>query len=214
MPPETLERIYVAIEALGSEVPTGYVLARTNRTTADDRLLIPLTGLKAPTPWVALEVEIRVAREVTFSFSSPTVKEPQLLGKIFRPVAVPRSLTKSAAKARNTFDPSRYLASSEELRNALAAACPDNPLGLLAYLLCAGREGFEFDPIDQARIGTTPSWVQDPEHQTCPQCGRRMTLVLQLPGTVLSRKAFHRGTFFLFGCMSHPSETKSLAQFT
>lgn len=93
-------------------------------------------------------------------------------------------------------------------------ACPENPHGLLAYLLCAGRESYEFEPIDQARVGTSPSWVQDPQHQLCPQCQRRMSLILQLPGTLLSHQAYHRGTFFLFGCPTHPTETSSLGQFT
>lgn len=210
----SLERIYTAIEAIGSEEPNGYILARTNRTTADARLLVPLTGIVAPSPWVGQEVEIHLAKDVRFSLGGAQVNEPQLLGKIFRPVAVPRRLTKSGAKARNTFEPGRYLAGSVDLRTQLEAACPEDPQGLLAYLLCAGRQSHEFDPIDQARIGTSPSWVQDAEQHLCPVCKQRMALILQVPGTMLSRKAYHRGTFFFFGCPSHPTQTSSLGQFT
>ena len=211
---ESLEAVYRAIEALGSEPPNGYVLARTNRTTTDDRLVVPLVGLLAPRPWLDREVRINVGRDVELSMSSGTATEPQLLGRCFRAVAVPRHRAKSGAKARNTFDPGALYSESAELRDALAAVCPANPVGLLAYLLCAGRESFEFEPIDQARIGTSPAWVQDPDHQQCPVCEKRMTLILQVPGTLVSRKAFHRGTFYLFGCPNHPDETRSLGQFT
>lgn len=209
-----LERVYTVVEALGTESPSGYVLARTNRVAPDERLLVPLLGPAAPSPWAGQQVEVTVAKDVVFSLGQTTVAEPQLLGCIYRHVAVPRRLTKSGKKARNVFDPKRYYADSPDLRMALSAICPKFPEDLLAYLLCAGRQSHEFEPIDQARVGNSPAWVQAPEHQICPVCGRRMTMILQLPGTLLSRKAFQCGTFFLFGCDRHPEQTKSLGQFT
>lgn len=112
------------------------------------------------------------------------------------------------------FSPGDYVARSPALLDALTALCAAYPRELLAFLLCVGRESFEFEPIDQGRIGTTPAWVQDPEYPTCDHCRKRMQLIVQLPGMVISEKAFHRGTFFLFGCPVHPHHTKQLGQFT
>jgi hypothetical protein len=209
-----LEEIYAAIEALGSEPPNGYILARTNLHAPSDQLIVPLLGAE-PFPWCQKQIEITVGNEVSFKIvASPTVASPQFLGKVYRPVAVPRHKTKSGSKQRNIFEPNRYFKQSERLRKALLAICPDDPEALLSYLLCAGRESFEFEPIDQARIGTSPAWVQDPQYPTCLSCRAPLKLILQVPGAVLSRSSFHRGTFFLFGCTKHPENTQSLGQFT
>lgn len=41
-----------------------------------------------------------------------------------------------------------------------------------------------------------------------------MSLILQRPGGILSAKALRGGTFDLFGCRSHPEQTKTVAQHT
>jgi hypothetical protein len=212
--PEQLERIYTLVEQLGTVAAVGCVLARTNRVSGETRCLIPVPNELAAFPWAGRVIEAKVSKEVDFQFVEADVLEPTLLGHVYRPVRVPRHQTKEGVKERNTFSPERYFGSSTALVAALEAVCPEHPQELLSYLLCIGRNSFEFEPIDQARIGTSPAWVQDPEHQTCEECKKRMQLVLQLPGTVLSKKAFHRGTFYLFGCLSHPHRTKTLGQFT
>jgi type II secretory pathway pseudopilin PulG len=213
--PEQLERIYGLVEQLGTVPATGYVLARTNKSTSETRCLIPIpTGLPE-FPWAGRIIEVTVApRDVEFQFVDAPVGEPTLLGHVYRPVRVPRHQTKRSAKERNTFSPERYVVNNPPLLAALTAVCRQYPGELLSYLLCAGQSSFEFEPIDQARIGTSPAWVQDPEPQICDECKGRMHLVLQLPGTVISTKAFRSGTFYLFGCIRHPHRTKSLGQFT
>lgn len=213
--PEKLERIYTMVEKVGTVPSTGYVLARTNRRTQERRCLVPIPGGLSDFPWAGSVVEARVGpKDVEFQFVEVPATEPSLLGQIYRPVLVPRFPTKNAARQRNVFSPGNYIVRSPELLAELRTACVDYPYELLSYLLCAGRESFEFEPIDQARIGTSAAWVQDPEHQTCDQCRKRMQLILQLPGTVISEKSFHRGTFFLFGCPRHPHLIKHLGQFT
>lgn len=212
--PEQLEHIYSLVEQTGTTAANGYVLARTNKTTTETRCLVPIPKELPQFPWAGRVVEATVSNTVELQFVEATAFEPSLLGHVYRPVQVPRHATKSLAKQRNTFSPQRYVANSEELSVALSTVCPKYPTELLCYLLCVGRASFEFDPIDQARIGTSPAWVQDPEHQTCDECRKRMHLVLQLPGTLISKKAFHRGTFYLFGCVTHPDRTKTLGQFT
>lgn len=212
--PEQLERIYTHVEKTGGVAANGYVLARTNITVDETRCLIPVPKDLPDFPWAGKVIEATVAKEVKFQFVEAAAAAPSLLGHLYRPVLVPRHKTKSSSKERNTFSPERYVASSTELSEALGAVCPMYPTELLSYLLCVGRASFEFEPIDQARIGTSPAWVQDPEQQTCDECNRRMRLVLQMPGTVLSTKAFHRGTSYLFGCLIHPHQTKTLGQFT
>lgn len=211
---EQLERIYTFVEQVGTVPSNGYVLARTNKSTGETRCLVPIPRSLPDFPWAGKVVEVKVAKDVEFTFVEATVVEPTLLGHVYRPVRVPRHQAKHSAKERNMFSPDRYAASSPELHAALSAVCPEYPIELLSYLLCVGRASFEFEPIDQARIGTSPAWVQDPEHQTCPECRKRMNLLLQLPGAVVSEKAFHRGTFYLFGCLTHPYQIKSLGQFT
>lgn len=211
---EQLEHIYAQVERLGSVPANGCVLARTNRRSREERCLVPIPVELSDFPWAGSVIEVRASRCVEFEFVQASTAEPTLLGNVYRPVRVPRHRTRSSGKARNTFSPERYIANSPELLTALNDVCRKYPRELLSYLLCAGRASFEFEPIDQARIGTSPAWVQDAEHQTCDECGKRMRLVLQLPGTVISGTAFHRGTFYLFGCLAHPHQTKSLGQFT
>jgi hypothetical protein len=209
-----LEHIYMLVERTGTVAVNGYVLARTNRRSDDSRCLIPIpTGLPK-FPWAGKAVLVTTSSEVQFQFVDAAAVEPSLLGHVYRAVQVPRHQSHGSAKARNTFAPQKYVASSENLHAALKEVCPAYPTDLLSYLLCVGRANFEFEPIDQARIGTSPAWVQDPDHPVCKECGKRMALVLQMPGTTISKKAFQRGTFYLFGCVDHPDQTKSLGQFT
>lgn len=211
---DQLERLYTLVERTGTVAANGYVLARTNRSTSEARCLVPVPKELPDFPWAGKVIEATVSREVQFQFVDEAAVEPSLLGRIYRPVQVPRHQSKGSAKKRNTFSPEQYVAKSPELREVLETLCAKYPVELLSYLLCAGRASFEFEPIDQARIGTSPAWVQDPEYQTCDECNKRMRLVLQLPGTVVSEQAFHRGTFYLFGCLTHPDQTKTLGQFT
>ena len=101
-----------------------------------------------------------------------------------------------------------------ELAVALRALCPRYPSELLAYLLSTGLATFEFDGINQARIGGTPAWIQDPEFPVCPQCGKRMKFILQLPGSLLHKKGFQEATFYLFGCKQHPENIQSVEQYS
>lgn len=212
--PEQLERIYALVEQTGTVASNGYVLARTNATTTETRCLVPIPEDLAEFPWAGRAVEATVSKQVELALVEAATDKPMLLGRVYRAVRVPRHETRGSAKGRNTFSPDRYVANGPGLPAALKAVCPRYPTELLSYLLCVGRESFEFEPIDQARIGTSAAWVQDPEHPICDECKKRMRLVMQLPGTVLSKKAFHRGTFYLFGCATHPGHTKTLGQFT
>lgn len=209
-----LETIYSLVERTGTVAANGYMLARTNKCIDDSRCLVPIPmGLPA-FPWAGKVIEVIASKEIQFQFVDATAVEPSLLGNVYRLVQVPRHQSKGSAKARNVLAPERYVANNPELVEALKEVCPRYPTELLSYLLCIGRASFEFEPIDQARIGTSPAWVQDSKQQTCNKCGKRMALVLQLPGTTISTKAFHRGTFYLFGCSTHPDQIKTLGQFT
>lgn len=71
------------------------------------------------------------------------------------------------------------------------------------------RQRTFWQSVDELAVG---------RHHRVPSRARggccEVQLVLQLPGTVISSKSFHRGTFYLFGCARHPEQTKSLGQFT
>ena len=208
-----LEAIYTLVEGSSTLPAAGHVLARTNRRSTAPGCIIPIPEELPGFPWAGRRIEVAVAKEVEYRFIEPAPGAPSLLGKVVRPVRVPRYRTGRAGTTRNAFAPEKYLAACPELRAALAEVCPAYPSELLAYLLCIGGETFEFEPINQARIGTSAAWVQSPEHQNCGECGKRMALILQLPGTAISRKHLHEGTFYLFGCAQHPERTSSVAQF-
>lgn len=150
--------------------------------------------------------------DVTFRLAGDAVMETRLTGKVFRRVRVPRAST-SSGKVRNVYSPRRYVASNVALRTALRELCPDSPDALLSYLLCVGTDSHEFEPIDQVRIGGTPAWVQDPEWPKCEQCNRRLSLIVQIPGVLLSATEAAR-TYYWFGCKRHTESTKMIEQFT
>jgi hypothetical protein len=208
---QQLEAVYTQIDHLGTEAPSCAVLARTNLHSQDDReWVIPVPSYVEA--WGGRVISAEAGSDVAFRFSALSASQPILRGRVYRIVPVPRHLTKSG-KARNQFSPSEYVHSSSQLLAALRAVCPAYPGELLAYLLAGGAETFEFDPMFQARIGGSPSWVQDAEFPNCPECKKRMSLILQLPGALLPGKKLPEGTFFFCGCAKHPDKTKTVAQF-
>ncbi|MBQ5939116.1 hypothetical protein [Massilia sp. AB1] len=209
-----LEHIYQLVERTGSIASNGYILARTNETNDNPGCLIPIPAGLPDFPWAGKTIEVTRTDDVAFRFVDAAPAQPSLSGKVCRPLQVPRHQTTGTGQGRNAFAPEKYLAASEELEAALKQVCPGHPKELLSYLLCAGGESGEFEPIDQARIGASAAWAQSPKHQDCDVCGKRMTLVLQLPGTTIDRKHFHSGMFYLFGCVRHPEQLKSVVQHT
>lgn len=210
---EQLEEIYRLIETGGSEKANGFVLGRLNVAAEDTSCIVAIPGEVEGFPWAGMSVAIDVGKEVRFRLLENSGTRTQLLGRKYRPVAVPR-VRLNSGKMRNQFFPSKYVKRSEALRKLLVGICPEYPAELLSYLLCVGGSSFEFEQIDQGRIGTSAAWVQDPKFQYCDQCNKKMALILQLPGTLLHKKALHRGTFYFFGCKKHADRTRTLAQFT
>jgi len=209
---DQLESVYAQVTQIGTETPSCAILARTNqRSGGDQNWSIPIPSYVEP--WAGHAISAEFGPDVQFRFSSSTTPEPALRGVIYRIIPVPRIRTKGG-KERNQFAPSRYVANSPKLLSALSAICPSYPSDLLAYLLMAGAETFEFDPMFQARIGGQPSWVQDAEFPQCDDCKKRMSLVLQLPGTMLPGKPLASGTFYFFACAKHPDKTKTVGQFS
>lgn len=207
-----LEDIYDIIETLGEVAPAGFVLARTNRSTADTSCCVAIPETLEDFPWAGKVYEYLPDGAAGFKEIKGANEDTKFLGQLYRPVAVPRYQTKSN-KLRNAFAPQKYVQSSDALRTALAALCPDYPTELLTYLLCIGRDSFEFDGEMQGRIGTSAAWVQEADFQSCDHCKRRMSLILQIPGKVLDPKSFGEGVLYLFGCKQHPEVTKSVTQF-
>jgi len=205
-----LERIYCAIENKNGEPPTCAVLGRTNRTVPAMCAIIPIPEYVRP--WAGKSIVVTNNEKVALSLPDVPATEATIAGKVFRLVPIPRQQTKTG-KSRNLFSPKRYIAADPELMAALTDVCPRYPLEVLAYLLSAGIESFEFDPINQARIGGSPSWTQDAEFVNCSLCKKRMSMVLQLPGTLLPVKTKMRATFYLFGCPTHTEQSATVVQY-
>lgn len=208
---DDLGSIYGLIQETTREQPCGCVLARTNQKAAHTRCIVELPHGLDDFPWSGRTVEIESRGKVAFRFIEQPVSETAFAGRVLRPVLVPR-IKLSSGKFRNVFSPKRLVASSDTLTSALRRLSTESPADLLSYLLCVGSESFEFEPIDQARIGTNPAWVQDPEWPTCPRCHRRQGLILQIPGTLFSPQ--RKGTYYWFGCKKHPDATQVVQQFT
>ncbi len=210
---QQLEEIYRLVEAIGSERPNGFVLARLNRVAGDFSCIVAIPQQMRRFPWAGKSVAVQVDTDVRFRLVDDHERKADFLGREYRLVALPRIRSK-IGKIRNLFVPTTYARKNEVLREKLASICPEYPTELLSYLLCVGQETFGFEPMRQGRIGTTPEWVQDPEFQYCDQCNKRMALIVQLPGRLLHKKAFQEGTFYFFGCKTHPDRTRTVAQFT
>lgn len=208
-----LDAIYRMVEACGSEKPAGCLLARTNRGAEDIACVVPIPDWIEDFPWAGRSITVEAASEVTFRFTEGASRAARCLGKEFAPVAAPRTRSKSG-KLRNILSPDRYVALNPTLLPALREICPRYPKELLSYLFNSGADSFEFDPINQARIGTSPAWAQPAEFPRCDQCQERMAFILQLPGTMVARKGWGSGIFYLHGCRKHPEETKTVIQFT
>jgi hypothetical protein len=208
---QQLEAIYKLIDELGTLSPLCAILARINRTSGRETDW----GVRVPPfvgPWAGRTILVDVDPEVLFRFSDEVILETVLRGQLYRVIRVPRSLTKGR-KARNQFSPGGYVSANPRISDALAAVCAKYPVELLAYLIAVGHETFEFASSSQVRIGGSPSWIQYAEFPECEECRRRMAMVLQLPGSLLPGKPLAEGTFYFFACVTHPSKTKTVAQF-
>jgi hypothetical protein len=210
---EQLHLIYDLIEQSGSEGPRGCVLARTNQRVADRVCVLTIPDSLEKFPWAGRTIAVDAGSEVTFRFTFEKVAAPQFLGKVYRPVGVPRFRLKSG-KVRASFLPENCVSNSDALRQALEKVCPRYPVDLLSYLLCGGAETFEFEAFNSALIGGRPEWVQDAEFPECDECKNRMALILQVPGTMLARGAYGESTFYFFGCKRHPEHTKTVGQWS
>ena len=208
---DQLECIYQLVERVGTEQATGALLVRTNRTAADSTCLIPVPAYVPDFPWGGRCLRIESGPAVRFHFVDAGVTEPMLRSKFYRYLRIPRILRKNS-KSHNVFLPERYLAENADLLAALAAVCPKYPRDLLSYLLCAGLDVFEFEPLNQARIATYPAWAQSPQYPTCNTCRAPMILILQVPGTLI--RANDLGIHYLLGCRAHPDQTETVTQFT
>jgi hypothetical protein len=206
-----LEQIYHLLEQTVGAKSRGCVFGRTNRAASGERNIIWLPSSIESFPWCGRSVEITTSPEVTFRFTEDAVRETQITGKVYRPVRVPHAKT-SSGKSRIMYSPRGYVRSSKALRSALRKFYADSPDQFLSYLLCVGRDSYEFEPIAQARIGAPPAWVQSPEWPLCEQCKRKMSMILQIPGALLSSR-YAEEVFYWFGCKRHVESTKLIEQF-
>jgi hypothetical protein len=225
---EQLEAIYSLLERLQPE-PSHRVLARTNReategdglTNQDGLILVPPSsspwtdqdGLipvpSSSSPWSGRVIAVRGGTEAVFDFVESAVTEPRLRGRIFRIVPMPPVTEADWDNVETVL--SRFVEEQPELKAALSALCPQYPAELLQCLLSAADT---FALEDQIQLGGSPSWVQDAEYPSCDLCRQQMSLIVQLPGTLLPGRSSPRGTFYFFGCLEHPDQTKTVAQFT
>lgn len=207
---EQIGRVVDLVESIGTEPPVGGILIPTN-DEADLGAVINIPEGISEFPWSGKSVSMKFDPDLSFDITDREAGESRLCGQRYKFMPIPRIQTKSG-KARNVFDPARYMKLQPELEEALTEICPDHPTEALSAILCDGQ--IEFEPIDQPRIGTSASWVQSPEWQSCDNCKKPMKLIVQLPGPCTGKKELREGTIYLFGCASHPDETKQVLQYS
>lgn len=214
IPDGELEAIYQMVESAGPEPSSSYILARTHLPAPDDTDSIEIPDEVGDVPWAGEQVIIQVVgEEVTFRRAPRDGQGTRLGGRRFRVVRVPQSRTR-ADQARRIYSPARYIAASPALKSALGNAFADDPQGLLGYLLAPGRDSHEFDDTFQARIAATPAWIQNAQVPACDRCRRRMRLIAQIPGGMITSSPQGEGAFYLFACAAHPDVTRTIAQRT
>jgi hypothetical protein len=207
---EQLGRVIDLVDSIGTEPPVGGILIQTN-DRSDSNAVISIPEGISDFPWSGRSVLMKFDPDLSFELTDKESDESRLCGWKYRFMPIPRIQTRSG-KARNIFDPARYMKLQPELKEAVSEICPGHPEETLSALLCNGQ--IEFEPIDQPRIGTSAAWVQTPEWQSCDTCKKRMKLILQLPGPCTGKKELREGTIYLFGCASHPSKTKQVLQYS
>lgn len=207
---EQLETIYSLLDCVGPESAPSAVLARTNRNACDNKWLIPVPQVLKP--WGGRVVSADTVPDLSFTVVESAVSEPRLRGKVYRMVPMPPITEEDGQNVSTILF--RFVREHPQLKSMLDGVCTRYPGELLQYLLCTGAETFELDPMDLVQLGGSPSWVQDEEFPFCEQCQKQMSLILQVPGTLLPGRAIPRGTFFFFGCAAHPEQTKTVGQFT
>lgn len=214
---ESLARVISLVESISTEPSAGRILIPSGAQSDGDRCVVAIPDDIQDFPWAGRSFGIKLSTDpdvrplVSFYPVEEKTTDSTLLGREYRFLAVPRQRTKSG-KLKNIFDPERILKLCPELMPALEDISTKYPLEALTAILCDGR--IEFEPIDQLRIGTSAAWVQRPEWKYCPICKKRMSLIIQLSGARIYRKALLSGTHYLFGCKDHPDVIESVEQFT
>lgn len=210
---EQLQSIYHLVGASGAEPTKCYVLGRTNQEAETVENIVVIPNAMGDFPWAGRVIGIQMAEPVVFHFRESQDVETCLEGRIYLPVAVPCRVT-ATGDIRSCFSPGRYVTENTALNKELSDVCPNFPQELLSYLLCVGTENVRFEPMDQARIGSEPAWMQTPEAPfLCEYCQQPLTLILQLPGSVLGVSHYHEATFYWLGCLQHTDHTQLVTQY-
>lgn len=210
---EQLQSIYHLVGAPSTEPTTCYVLGRTNQEAGTAENIVVIPNSMGDFPWAGRVVEIHMAEPVVFHFRELQDAGTCLGGWIYLPVAVPCRVT-ATGSIRSCFSPNRYVAENAALNKELSVICSRYPQELLSYLLCIGTENVRYEPMDQARIGGEPAWMQTPETPyLCEYCQQSLALILQLPGSVLGVPHYHEATFYWLGCQQHSDHTRLVTQY-
>lgn len=209
--PEQISRITGLVESIGTEPSVGGILVETDER-ASGQTVISIPENIHDFPWAGQSVILKFDPDHVFSISEESSGHTLVSGRVYRYMAVPRVRTKSG-KLRNVFDQKRFPKLNPGLLSALAEICEDYPQATLSAILWNGDLDPP-EPVDQLRIGTSAAWMQMPEWQYCERCRKRMRLVVQIPGPCTEEKRYRESTLYLFGCVEHTRETKSVVQFS
>ena len=122
---EQIGRVVDLVESIGTEPPIGGILIPTNDEADLDAVINIPEGI-SEFPWSGKSASMKFDPDLSFDITDREADESRLRGQRYKFMPIPRIRTKSG-KARNIFDPARYMKLQPKLEDALSEICPDHP---------------------------------------------------------------------------------------
>lgn len=210
---DELVKIYQLIEDGGikTENSHAYLLGRSKTVSQDKMEYVYIPEALDNLPWAGKRVQFEMNNGLSLSIEATQKTDSLLGGRYYKAIKVP-CMEIIPGQYKNIYLPSRYIANNQALYSALQLVSPDFPESLLSYLVCPGKETYEFEPADQARIGRGLHWVQGNETPVCLECDKLMRYILQIPGNLLHHSGFKDSIIYVFGCNEHDDNIAHVLQ--
>jgi hypothetical protein len=201
LPEEHALELLQICEQSGDAPSRGAIVALPDPKPSGGEYRLNLPGELAEYPWAGNLVRARLnqLRDVSpVNFELDGIAGSAPASRVFRPPF----LRKAGRNGQHMYSVARMVRHSPALRDELIKLYPESAELLLESVFERFRLFFDERGI---RIGLPPAWIQSGRFHRCGLCGRPMRLIIQMPGELVARR-LSEGSFYLFGCPSHPGE--------
>lgn len=211
LPSGQTDEIFRLIEAIGTVPSKGFVGVMRGAPEPNGELKLLLPEGMPEFPWGGMAMDIRAAPKrselpAEFKIHGQSLEVGEIDVLPIHWIAIPTIEVGKKGRQQGVFSLDRYIRLSPALGRMLGEMYPRDPRALLTQILSVDGLTHSSEPFDQLRSGLAPAWVQTPRFHKCPECHRPMRLILQVPGTLLESR-LAEGTFYHFGCPTHPTKT-------